>query len=352
MYAREEEWDDRAGLFRGISTTVKANNTRLRHMLSLAEALVLNLSVSGELYKLSGKELRTRIERELNIRQERGAGATIIDYMEKAKRGKAAMTQQLYYYSQKRIKEFAGNKRVTDIDERWVKEYRDWLASSLSANTVRQELTRLSRAVNLAMEDGVATRNPVRVVKKPVAKVRKKSLSLTLLRQLRDMEIARPAQRMARDVFMLQFYLIGINIIDLYSARGIVDGRLEYIRHKTKQPYSVKVEPEAMEIIERLQGNGWLVDFTKYKTSVTTSSSMTTALKALIPGLSTNWARHTWATIAAELEIPIETTSHALGHQIGSPVTAIYVAFNKKKVDEANRRVIDYVNADLQKGKK
>ena len=351
MHAREEEWDDAGGLFRGSSTTVRANNTRLRHMLSMAEALLLNLTVSGELARLSGRELRTRIERELNIRQERGSGVTIIDYMERAKRGKAEMTQQLYHYSQKRIKEFAGNKRVTDIDERWVREYRDWLAASLSANTVRQELTRLSRAVNLAIEDGVATRNPVRIVKKPVARVVKKSLSLSLLRKLRDMELKHPAQRLARDVFMLQFYLIGINMIDLYCAKDLVGGRLEYIRHKTKIPYSVKVEPEAMGIIERLKGDGRLVDLSKYKSPVSASSSMTTALKVLLPGLSTNWARHTWATIAAELEMPIETISHALGHQIGSPVTAIYVAFNQKKVDEANRRVIDYVNADLNGGK-
>jgi integrase len=73
----------------------------------------------------------------------------------------------------------------------------------------------------------------------------------------------------------------------------------------------------------------------------------------MIPGLTTNYARHTWATFAAELEIPMETISHALGHKIGSPITAIYIAYNQKKVDDANRKVIDYLNADLlEKGKK
>ena len=60
-------------------------------------------------------------------------------------------------------------------------------------------------------------------------------------------------------------------------------------------------------------------------------------------GLTTYWARHTWATIAAELDIPKETIAAALGHSIGNPVTSIYINFNTHKIDEANRRVLDYV---------
>ena len=66
--------------------------------------------------------------------------------------------------------------------------------------------------------------------------------------------------------------------------------------------------------------------------------------KPLFPDLSSYWSRHTWATIAAELDIPKETISAALGHNIGSAVTSIYINFDYKKVDDANRKVIDYVN--------
>jgi integrase len=68
-----------------------------------------------------------------------------------------------------------------------------------------------------------------------------------------------------------------------------------------------------------------------------------------MPNLTTNCARHTWATLAAEADIPMEAISHALGHKIGSPITNIYVAYNQKKVDAANRKVIDYINADIYK---
>ncbi len=62
----------------------------------------------------------------------------------------------------------------------------------------------------------------------------------------------------------------------------------------------------------------------------------------LFPDLSQYWCRHTWATIAAELDIPKETIAAGLGHG-GNTVTDIYIRFDLRKVDEANRRVIDYV---------
>lgn len=60
------------------------------------------------------------------------------------------------------------------------------------------------------------------------------------------------------------------------------------------------------------------------------------------------YARHTWATIAAELDIPKETISAALGHSANS-VTDTYSEFDTKKIDIANRRVIDYLNENLTK---
>ena len=126
----------------------------------------------------------------------------------------------------------------------------------------------------------------------------------------------------------------------------ITNGRVDYRRHKTKTLYSVKVEPEAMEIIERWRGKTSLVH-NRCNSAASACSQLTKYLGKMMPKLSTNWARHTWASMAAELEIPMETISHALGHKIDSPV-AMYVAYNQEKVDEANRLVIDYLNADIR----
>lgn len=352
MAATPEEWDDAAGMLRGNTPVVRSNNARLRHYQSTAEVLLLNLSVSGELAKMTSREVQERVQRELNLRQSRGGGATLDDYLERTKKGLSARTQELIHYTQKRLLELVGRKRVVDIDAKWCEEYRDRLTEKYAAHTVRSDLARIGRAITLAVEDGHIPRNPMHVVKKPRAQVRKKALTVEQLRELRDLSTNYKAAALARDIFMLQFYLIGINLVDLYEAAELTNGRLEYTRRKTKKFYSIKVEPEALELIERLRGNGRLVNVA-YKSYRAAMPSINNCLARLgvVKGLSTNWARHTWATLAAELEIPMETISHALGHQIGSPVTSIYIAVNQKKVDDANRRIIDYINADL-KGKK
>ena len=157
------------------------------------------------------------------------------------------------------------------------------------------------------------------------------------------------------------FYLIGINAVDLFGAKEIRNGRLEYRRTKTGKLYSIKVEPEAMEIIQKYKGNEHLLNIMdKYSDYRLFLVRMNASLKFIgdvingkdgkkqipprFPDISSYWARHTWATIAASLDIPKETISAALGHEIGSPITSIYIKFDQNKVDEANRKVIDYLN--------
>ena len=150
----------------------------------------------------------------------------------------------------------------------------------------------------------------------------------------------------------------------MFNVKALVGDRIEYKREKTGKLYSVKIEPEAMEIISRYRGKEYLLS------AMETSSgnyrnymmAMNRGLRKignferkgrggkkerepLFPEITTYWARHTWATIAAGLDIPKETISEALGHEIGSSVTSIYIDFNRQKVDDANRKVIDYINS-------
>ena len=62
----------------------------------------------------------------------------------------------------------------------------------------------------------------------------------------------------------------------------------------------------------------------------------------VIQKLTSYYARHSWATVAAELDIPKETIAAGLGHG-GNSVTDIYIDFDMKKVDAANRQILDYV---------
>lgn len=54
----------------------------------------------------------------------------------------------------------------------------------------------------------------------------------------------------------------------------------------------------------------------------------------IVPGLSVYWARYSWSTIAAELDIPERTIGVALGQSTRNSVTSI---------EEAQKKVRDFV---------
>lgn len=271
-------------------------------------------------------------------------------------------TKEIYEATIARINAFDRHcERLTleDIDRAWLNNFDSFLAKTSPSVNARSIHMRNIRAVfNDAIDDEITTHYPFRKYKIKRAATPKRSLSVEDLRELFAYSVEE-YQRKYLDIFKLTFMLIGINICDLCHLKRIKGGRIEYQRAKTHRLYSVKVEPEAMEIIERYIGKQWLINpldtYNNYKNyakklnealqsigEVEIGKQGRKTIKPLYPELTTYWARHTWATIAASLDIPKETIAAALGHG-GNTVTDIYIDFDQRKVDEANRRVIDWV---------
>ncbi|MCF0248064.1 MAG: hypothetical protein HUJ86_05585, partial [Synergistes sp.] len=218
--------------------------------------------------------------------------------------------------------------------------------------------------VNYAIDNDMTTNYPFRKFKIRHEATRKRALTVEQLRELFSMEVD-DWQREYRDFFMLTFLLIGINAVDLCHIREVVNGRVEYRRSKTGRLYSVKVEPEAAAVAARLAGKDWWIcPRDRYASQKEYLRHANRAMQRVgevervgrggrkvitprFPGITTYWMRHSWATIAAGLDIPKETIAAALGHG-GNGVTDIYIDFDRRKVDEANRRVIDYVFGGLE----
>ena len=233
------------------------------------------------------------------------------------------------------------------ITLKWLKKFEEWLMTDCPHLNARAIHFRNLRAVfNKALEDDLTTNYPFRKFKIGKEPTRKRSLTVEQLRTLHNMQL-KPYQEKYVDVFFLMFYLMGINGIDLLNATPdqVVNGRLEYKRAKTGTLYSVKLEPEALEIIKKYKGKKHLLKFCdKLKSYRLFMCKMNQCLEKLIPGCTSYYARHSAASIAAELDVPLDTIARMLGHMDSTRrVTLIYVDFNQNKVDEANRKVIDYV---------
>jgi len=149
-----------------------------------------------------------------------------------------------------------------------------------------------------------------------------------------------------RDLFMLSFYLCGMNIKDLLFLQksDIIGNELSVMRIKTNVPVRVKIEPEAQSIFNKYKGSKFLLNIMdSYQNYEDFRRRMNRALKEVFPYISIYWARHSWATYAAELDVPDPIIDMAMGHKLKG-MSAIYVARNMKKISEANRKVIDYVH--------
>ena len=133
------------------------------------------------------------------------------------------------------------------------------LDSGMKVNACGVHLRNIRAVFNYAIDEGYTEMYPFRKFSIANEKTRKRNLSLSDLVLLRDYD-CEPFQRKYRDIFMLMFYLIGINAIDLFNAEKLNGNRLEYRRSKTSRLYSIKVEPEAMQIIERYKGETHLLD--------------------------------------------------------------------------------------------
>jgi integrase len=162
---------------------------------------------------------------------------------------------------------------------------------------------------------------------------------------------------------MLSFYLCGINFKDMLYAQkeDIQRGRLEIYRIKTGQPLSIKIEPEAMAIIEKYPGDEFMLRILEEKLKAAGRDRKTIIYKDVtdltnrnlkkiaddlgIPDrLSTYHARHTWSSIAFnECGANEEIIALALGHASQKRVTAGYIRKKYDQVDMVNRAVIDAI---------
>lgn len=267
---------------------------------------------------------------------------------------KAKRTQEIYEATWNKIKAYVGKEAASisfaDIDIKWLKKFNEWLIpQSPSVNARAIHFRNLRAAFNLAIDEEITSNYPFRKFKIEHEKTRKRALTVEQMRELRNMPL-KQWQKKYVDCFFLMFYLLGINGIDLLSAKPeqLIDGRLEYKRAKTGTLYSIKVEPEALNIINRYKGKNHLLSFCDNRKDYRTfMCKMNNCLKDLIPGCTSYYARHTVASLAANIGIPLDIIARMLGHiDPTKKITLIYIDFDQSKVDKANRKIIDYLNSN------
>ena len=167
-------------------------------------------------------------------------------------------------------------------------------------------------------------------------------------------------------MLMFSFYMRGMPFVDIAYLKksNLKNGILTYRRKKTNQSLTVEWEQVHQEIVTRYahqtENTPYMfpiikqADGTEYKQYKRVQEKVNRTLKKLgiMIGLKTSLtayvARHSWASIARDMNIPIPIISEGMGHQ-SYKTTQVYLnSIDVSKISEANRTIIQRI----RKGKK
>ena len=246
---------------------------------------------------------------------------------------------------------------LSDISADMIIDYEAHLINKgLTMNTVSFYMRILRAVYNRAIEKEIVEySNPFKKVYTGVDKTMKRALSITDIKRIKELDLS-PDMMYARDMFLFSFYTRGMSFVDMAYLRkqDLNGGIITYRRRKTGQQLHIKWENCMQEILERYP----TLD-TKYLLPIIINNTkedrkqyqnvqdlLNRRLKKLgeILGLSiplTHYlARHSWATVAKNNNIPISVISEGMGHDSES-TTQIYLAsLDTSVIDEANNLII------------
>ncbi len=248
---------------------------------------------------------------------------------------------------------YCGDMALQDLNRGILIDWKDkMLADGLCRNTVNFYIRGLKALYNRAvMLELIKDNKAFHLVSCATQKTVKRAITAQMLRKVANYNGGgkKPIE-MARDMFLLSFYLRGMSPIDMsrLTTENIKNGYIVYKRSKTSQELSIKIEKEVQAIFDKYKST------TKGEMGIPVSgknqwNNINKSLKIIgkecgVPfPLTMYCARHTWATLSQTIGAPITVISKGLGHD-NTQTTAIYLAgIETPVVDKHNRILIDKV---------
>ena len=274
------------------------------------------------------------------------------------------------------FKRYRDNKDIAlrEIDAEVMRSYEAYLhhTAEVCRNTSSFYLRILRATYNRAVAKGLTPQqHPFTDVYTGIAPTRKRAIPTEDVSQIKHLESVKdltPKEEMARDTFLMSFYLRGISFIDLAHLRksDLKEGYLHYTRSKTRQRLTIRWEDEMQELLEKYQAQTasspylfpFLVDDGNKSQNTIDKKEDEARLyhnaearisyhlrkfgaKIGIKGKLTLYvARHSWATAARDNDISISVISEALGHH-SETTTQIYLnSIKSSEVDDANAKIL------------
>lgn len=302
--------------------------------------------------------------------------AQLVDYLSNIRQGSTTFADAADSYIADLIKE--GRRSTADLYRRTCNYFADFTRDNLmlegvTPRTIKDfdlhlrdrglnpvtrgtHLVHIKAIINRAIRDKKVAydTHPFEYYEKPEGNVRELDISVEDVRIIRDADVKEKSLRVGRDLFMLSYYLGGINLVDLMQINFKGRITIEYVRQKSKntkkgdKKVSFTIPEEAWPIIQRWMGkNGKLNfgykysydNFRKYVTHEIVRLGEKLGIQQHVVYYS---ARKSFVQHGFELGIPLETLEYCIGQSMKAnrPIFN-YVKIMRKHADEAIRKILD-----------
>lgn len=199
-------------------------------------------------------------------------------------------------------------------------------------------------------------RSPFSKIQKyyPISKGQE-SLGVSLMQRVLSAQVDNEATRIALDIFIVSFGLMGANMADLYFAKPVQEEWV-YNRKKTEKRRADRAEmrvaiPEQLQpYLERLKGKGgwWLNLLHGFASNKDTCTHRVNrnlrrwCKENDVEEFTFGAARHTWATICRkDCKVDKSTVDDCLCHVGSFRITDIYAEKAWELMQEANQKVLE-----------
>lgn len=253
---------------------------------------------------------------------------------------------------------------LADITRKIIDDYECYLKQEgLTLNSISFYMRILRAIFNRAVREGlVQDCRPFSNVFTKMTKTAKRAVPIEVIQKLATAQIKNKTEQLARDLFLFSFYTRGMSFVDIAFLKksDIHNGYLIYKRKKTGQELKVAWRPQMQDIVDKhpsydgehllgvldMQLPKNLRDQYHYK-----QCHINEALKRLSNRLELGIhltmyvARHSWATIAKEQNVPISVISDSMGHN-SEKTTRIYLkSVDADVIDRSNDLLIEAVSS-------
>ena len=343
---------------------------------------VESICLREELAGTDNKELKSAIQKEVFGVVKKERKKTLIDYIEEFASTKSnRSTVSLYMLTCKKLNEYMTEKSVKDsfidsIDADWLESFKQWcIDCEIKINSIGVFMRNIRATYNWCRKKKYTVNYPFEDYSIAEEETEPNDLSAEDLRKLRDYP-CEDWQEKYVDFFFLSFYLAGMNPVDLLSLKedSVKDGYVTFIRRKTNKQGATKIRTitlplvdEALKIIKKYPSkDGFLLGFMDDRKDYHSfMKKCDEALKKIgtreivpdklgrmrkveyhpiFPEITLYTARYSFGSIAAnDLDISEQTIGQCLGHSWSKHVTARYISHDQRKVDNAVKRVVEFV---------